>query len=63
MAKRCTPTSLDDLLAVFSAGAYGYTMASNYNARPMCAEVLVDGGKYEVIRKRQSYKDLVGLEK
>jgi outer membrane protein TolC len=34
-------------LAVFSAGAYGYTMSSNYNARPMCAEVLVDGNEFQ----------------
>ena len=37
------PVERGDLVAVFSAGAYGYTMASNYNARPMCPEVLVDG--------------------
>jgi diaminopimelate decarboxylase len=38
-------------------------MASNYNARPLCAEVLVDEDKFEIIRKRQSYDDLVALEK
>ena len=52
-----------DLVAVFSAGAYGHTMASNYNARPMCPEVLVDGDIYSIIRKRQTYEDLVALEK
>ncbi|MHC5000889.1 MAG: diaminopimelate decarboxylase [Planctomycetota bacterium] len=57
------PVERGDLVAVFSAGAYGYTMASNYNARPMCAEVLVDGDKFSVIRKRQTYEDLVALEK
>ena len=57
------PVERGDLVAVFSAGAYGYTMASNYNARPMCPEVLVDGDKYEIIRKRQTYQDLVELEK
>ena len=57
------PVERGDLVAVFSAGAYGYTMASNYNARPMCAEVLVDGGTYTIIRKRQTYEDLVELEK
>jgi len=57
------PVQRGDLVAVFSAGAYGYTMASNYNARPMCAEVLVDGDQYTVIRKRQTYQDLVDLEK
>ncbi|MHC5182159.1 MAG: diaminopimelate decarboxylase [Planctomycetota bacterium] len=57
------PVARGDLVAVFSAGAYGYTMASNYNARPMCPEVLVDGDQYEIIRKRQTYEDLVELEK
>ena len=57
------PVQRGDLVAVFSAGAYGYTMASNYNARPLCAEVLVDGDQYTVIRKRQSYENLVELEK
>jgi diaminopimelate decarboxylase len=53
----------DDLLSIFTAGAYGYTMASNYNARPLPAEVLVDGGQFSVIRKRQAYEDLIALEK
>lgn len=48
-----------DLLAIFSAGAYGMAMSSNYNARPRAAEVLVDGGTYRVIRKRETYEDLV----
>ena len=57
------PVARGDLVAVFTAGAYGYTMASNYNARPMCPEVLVDGDQYTVIRKRQTYEDLIKLEK
>jgi diaminopimelate decarboxylase len=57
------PVERGDLIAVFTAGAYGYTMSSNYNSRPMAAEVLVDGDKFTVIRKRQSYEDLVALEK
>lgn len=51
-----------DLLAIFSAGAYGFSMASNYNARPLPAEVMVDGGTAHLIRKRQSYEDLVSGE-
>jgi diaminopimelate decarboxylase len=47
------------LLAVMSAGAYGFTMSSNYNSRPRIAEVLVKGDSYHVIRKRETYKDLV----
>jgi len=57
------PVQRGDLLAIFTAGAYGYSMASNYNARPLAAEVLVDGGQFAVIRRRQTYEDLVALEK
>ncbi len=57
------PLKRGDLLAIFSAGAYGFTMSSNYNARPRPAEVLVDGGTFTVIRKREVYKDLIALEK
>ena len=57
------PTKRGDLLSVFTAGAYGFTMSSNYNARTLAAEVLVDGDKFEVIRKRQTYEDLIAPEK
>ena len=48
-----------DLLAIMSAGAYGFVMASNYNSRPLPAEVLVRGDRFAIIRKRQTWKDLV----
>ena len=48
-----------DLLAVMSAGAYGFTMASNYNSRPKTPEVLVKGDKIMVIRTRETYEDLI----
>ncbi len=48
-----------ELMAVMSAGAYGFSMASNYNTRPRACEVLVKGNKFYVIRKRESYADLV----
>ena len=48
-----------DLLALMSAGAYGFVMASNYNSRPLPAEALVRGDQVELIRKRQSWQDLV----
>jgi diaminopimelate decarboxylase len=48
----------DDLLAVMSAGAYGFSMSSHYNSRPRAAEVLVKGKEYFVIRKREEYRDL-----
>jgi len=57
------PTKRGDLLAVFTAGAYGFSMASNYNNRPRPAEVLVDGDAYRVIRKRETLEDLVSPER
>lgn len=51
-----------DLLAIMGAGAYGFSMSSNYNSRPRAAEVLVDKDKYRIIRKREIYKDLIRNE-
>jgi diaminopimelate decarboxylase len=51
-----------DLLAIMSAGAYGFVMASNYNSRPLPAEALVRGDKFALIRRRQTWKDLVHAE-
>jgi diaminopimelate decarboxylase len=48
-----------DLLAIMSAGAYGFVMGSNYNSRPLPAEALVRGDKFALIRKRQTWDDLV----
>ncbi|MDP8236939.1 MAG: diaminopimelate decarboxylase [Candidatus Erginobacter occultus] len=48
-----------DLLAVLSAGAYGAVMGSNYNSRPRPPEVLVDGDTFRIVRKRETYRDLV----
>ncbi|WP_026841296.1 diaminopimelate decarboxylase [Citrifermentans bremense] len=52
-----------DLIAFMSAGAYGFTMSSNYNSRPRAAEVMVDGGKFEVVRDREKLEDLVRGER
>jgi diaminopimelate decarboxylase len=57
------PVKRGDLLAVFTAGAYGFTMASNYNARCRAPEILVDGDKFKIIRNRETYEDLIALEK
>jgi len=57
------PVERGDLISVFTAGAYGFSMSSNYNARGRAAEVLVDGEKFSVIRKRETYEDLIALEK
>ncbi len=52
-----------DLIAVFTAGAYGFTMSSNYNGRCRVPEVLVDGNTFSVIRRRETYEDLIALER
>jgi diaminopimelate decarboxylase len=52
-----------ELMAVMSAGAYGFTMSSNYNSRPRVAEVLVKGDRSYVIRRREMYSDIVKGEK
>ena len=49
----------DAIAAVMSAGAYGFTMSSNYNSRPRVPEILVKGNEFFVIRKRENYEDLV----
>jgi diaminopimelate decarboxylase len=51
-----------DLIVVRTTGAYGYVMSFNYNARPRVAEVLVDGDRFAVVTRRESYEDLVRLE-
>jgi diaminopimelate decarboxylase len=57
---RCLPCLEEgDLLAVLNAGAYGYSMSSQYNARPRAAEVLVNDGKYRQIREREQFTDLL----
>ena len=57
------PLESGDLLAVMSAGAYGFVMASNYNARPRPAEVMVRGGEWSVVRARETFRDLTRGEK
>jgi len=56
------PTESGDLLAIHSAGAYGFTMASNYNTRGRAAEVACEGGACRLIRKRESFEDQIRLE-
>jgi diaminopimelate decarboxylase len=60
---RKLPLTEDDLLAIMSAGAYGMSMASNYNTRPRAAEVMVDGEKIHLIRERETIAQLFSLEK
>ena len=56
------PVSRGDLLCTYSAGAYGTTMSSNYNSRPRGAEVMVDRGEHRLIRRRETYEELVANE-
>lgn len=53
----------DDVIAFASAGAYGFSMASNYNARPRVAEVMVRGAKFDVVRQRETAQDLIRGER
>ena len=49
-----------DLIAVLDAGAYGYSMSSQYNSRPRCPEVLVNGDKAELMRRAETYEEMTG---
>ena len=51
-----------DLLVIHDTGAYGASMSSNYNSRPLIAEVLVDGDQARLIRRRQTVDELLALE-
>jgi len=57
------PVKRGDLLSIFTAGAYGFSMSSNYNARGRAPEVLVDDDKFSIIRRRETYEDLISPEK
>jgi diaminopimelate decarboxylase len=56
------PVEVGDLVAVLDVGAYGAVMASNYNRRMLAPEVLVDDGRWTVIRRRQTLDDVLALE-
>jgi len=61
---RSLPTAqAGDYLAVMSAGAYGFTMSSNYNSRPRAAEILVKGDRFYIIRERETWQDLTKNER
>jgi diaminopimelate decarboxylase len=60
--RRLPAPAVGDLMVVFDAGAYGSVMASNYNRRPMPAEVLIQNGQAALLRRRQTIDDLVALE-
>jgi diaminopimelate decarboxylase len=56
------PLADGDLVAIGMAGAYGAVMSSTYNTRPLAPEILVDGARHTVIRRRQAYKDLIAMD-
>lgn len=58
-----TPLQAGDLVALMTAGAYGATMASTYNSRPLVPEVLVNGTEWAVVRPRQTYEELLGQDR
>ncbi len=60
--RELTDAQKGDLLAVMSAGAYGFVMSSNYCSRPKVPEVMVKGDTYSVTNRRQSYEDLIRNE-
>ena len=62
-ARELPPLRQGELVALMSAGAYGFTMASNYNSRPLAAEVMVQDDKAQIVRERQTLGDLIHGEK
>jgi len=61
--RKMAPVKAGDLVAVLDAGAYGMSLASNYNSRPRPAEVLVEGTRARVVRRRESLKEMLGVER
>jgi diaminopimelate decarboxylase len=61
-ARRLPKPDQGELLAIMTAGAYGAVQSGTYNARPLIAEVLVKGDKWSLVRPRQTYEELIGLD-
>ena len=61
-ARRLPRPEQGDLLATMTAGAYGAVQSGTYNTRPLVAEVLVKGSSWALVRPRQTYEDLIGLD-
>ena len=60
--RQLPPCEPGDLVMIRTTGAYGAAMASNYNSRPLAAEVLVDGGRYAIVRRRQTFEEMIAGE-
>ena len=61
-AKEYFEVKEDEYLAILNTGAYGSSMSSNYNVRPLLEEVMIDGNNYYKIRNRQKFEDLINNE-
>ena len=57
--EECALLEAGDYVALLDAGAYGYSMAGNYNSRPLIAQIMVDKDKNYIIRKEQSFEDMI----
>jgi diaminopimelate decarboxylase len=63
LGRTLPPLAAGDLVAIMTAGAYGAVQSSTYNTRPLAAEVMVRGGEWAVVRPRQSFDDLIGMDR
>ena len=61
-ARELPPCAPDDLLMIKATGAYGASMASTFNSRPLAVEVLLDNGRYSIVRRRQTFEELISGE-
>ena len=61
--RRMPEVAPGDLLAIMTTGAYGAVQASTYNTRPLLPEILVNGADYAVVRPRQTYEELIGMDR
>jgi len=61
-ARRLPLAKVGELLVIECAGAYGFVMGSNYNSKPMAPEVLIDGGQAHLVRRRQTFEELIAGE-
>jgi diaminopimelate decarboxylase len=61
--RKLPPVAAGDLVAIMTAGAYGAVQGSTYNSKPLAPEVLVNGSEWAVVRPRQTFDDLIGLDK
>jgi diaminopimelate decarboxylase len=61
--RKLPPAKVGDILIIECAGAYGFVMGSNYNSKPLAAEVLIDAAQPRLIRRRQTFDDIVRNER